>query len=205
VVFKRRDRRPILDVLLRFFWPKGGWGRAFYYVKHRLHRLPDTPQRIARGIFAGVYTTFTPFYGLHFIHAAALARVMNGNILAALLATFFGNPLTYLPIGIVSLKTGHFLLGNDFDHTSAEKISFVQKFVDAGHDLKANFINLFTGGTPDWANLIRFYDEVFFSVSDRRHHTGYHCINNFLYCICPPDPCLSKAQTRYIKGKAFGD
>jgi len=162
VVFKRRDRRPILDVLLRFFWPKGGWGRAFYYVKHRLHRLPDTPQRIARGIFAGVYTTFTPFYGLHFIHAAALARVMNGNILAALLATFFGNPLTYLPIGIVSLKTGHFLLGNDFDHTSAEKISFVQKFVDAGHDLKANFINLFTGGTPDWANLIRFYDEVFF-------------------------------------------
>lgn len=139
MVFKRRDRRPILDVLLRFFWPKGGWGRAFYYVKHRLHRLPDTPQRIARGIFAGVYTTFTPFYGLHFIHAAALARVMNGNILAALLATFFGNPLTYLPIGIVSLKTGHFLLGNDFDHTSAEKNFVCAKICRCGSRPKGKF------------------------------------------------------------------
>jgi uncharacterized protein (DUF2062 family) len=162
VVFKRRDRRPLLKVLLEFFWPRGGWARAAIYVKHRLRRLPDPPHRIARGIFAGVFTTFTPFYGLHFLIAATIALVLRGNIIAAMLATFFGNPLTYLPIGIVSLKTGHFLLGNDFDHTSAEKISFVQKFVDAGHDLKANFINLFTGGTPDWANLIRFHDEVFF-------------------------------------------
>lgn len=162
MVFKRRDKRPILDVILRFFWPKGGWGRAFYYIKHRLRRLPDTPDRIARGIWAGVYTTFTPFYGLHFLHAAALARVMNGNILAALLATFFGNPLTYLPIGIVAMKTGHFLLGNDYSHTDHHQATFVGKFVDAGHDLKDNFLSLFTGATPDWTNLIRFYDEIFF-------------------------------------------
>ena len=72
---------------------------------------PIRPHRIARGIFAGVFTTFTPFFGLHFVVAAILARLMRGNILAALLATFFGNPLTYVPIGVVSLKTGHFLLG----------------------------------------------------------------------------------------------
>ena len=162
MVFKRRDKRPILDIILRLLWPKGGWGRAFYYIKHRLHRLPDTPQRIARGIWAGVYTTFTPFYGLHFIHAAAVARLMNGNILAALLATFFGNPLTYLPIGIVSLKTGHFILGNEYSHDDANRASFIQNFADAGHDLKANFLSLFNGDTPDWGNLIRFYDDVFF-------------------------------------------
>jgi uncharacterized protein (DUF2062 family) len=161
VVFKRRDKRPIVDIVLRFFWPKGGWGRAFYYIKHRLHRLPDTPQRIARGIWAGVYTTFTPFYGFHFIHAAAVARLMNGNILAALLATFFGNPLTYLPIGIVSLKTGHFILGTEYSHDVQHKASFIQKFVDAGHDLKANFLSLFNGDSPDWTNLITFYNEVF--------------------------------------------
>ena len=82
-----------------FVYPPGGWGRAFQYVKHRVRRLPDKPERIARGIWAGVFTAFTPFYGLHFIVAVLLARIMNGNMLAALTGTFFGNPLTYFPIG----------------------------------------------------------------------------------------------------------
>ena len=86
--------------MLEFFWPRGGWGRAARYVQHRLHRLPDTPETIARGIFAGVFTTFTPLYGLHFIVAATLAWLVRGNIIAALLGTFFGNPLTLLMVHI---------------------------------------------------------------------------------------------------------
>ena len=66
MVFKRRDRRPIHRVVRELLWPRGGWARAARYVRHRLHRLPDPPERIARGIFAGVFTTFTPFYGFHF-------------------------------------------------------------------------------------------------------------------------------------------
>jgi len=111
VVFKRRDKRPIWQVVKEFFWPRGGWARAAHYVKHRLRRLPDSPARIARGIFAGVFTTFTPFFGLHFIVAALIAFVMRGNILAALLSTFFGNPLTYVPIAMASLRTGYWMLG----------------------------------------------------------------------------------------------
>ena len=38
--------------------------------------------------------------------AAGLATLMRGNVIAALMATFFGNPLTYVPIGVISLKTG---------------------------------------------------------------------------------------------------
>ena len=110
MVFKRRDRRSIVQAVLDFLWPRGGWTRAFYYVQHRLRRLPGSPERIARGIWAGVFTTFTPFYGLHFIFAALVSRLVQGNLLAALLSTFFGNPLTYIPIGVVSLQTGHFLL-----------------------------------------------------------------------------------------------
>ena len=113
MVFKRRDRRSIISLLIRFFWPKGGWRRAFHYVQYRLRRLPDSSQKISRGIWAGLFTTFTPFYGLHFFTAAIIARALKGNILAALLATFFGNPLTYVPIGVVSLQTGHFFLGTD--------------------------------------------------------------------------------------------
>ncbi len=161
MVFKRRDRRPIWKIALEFFWPRGGWGRAALYVKHRLRRLPDPPHRIARGIFAGVLTTFTPFYGFHFVVSALIAIVMRGNILAALLATFFGNPLTYLPIGVISLRTGYFLLGMDH-HPQEMHRSLGGKFVDAGRDLQHNLIAAFSDKDMDWSNLSVFYHEVFF-------------------------------------------
>ena len=139
---------------------RGGWTRAALYVKHRVRRLPDTPERIARGIGAGVFTTFTPFYGLHFVVAAIVAKLCRGNILAALMGTFFGNPLTYVPIGLISLKMGHFILGTNFDDRAHR--SFGGKFVDAADDLKDNFFALFTERTADWHGLSVFYHEVFF-------------------------------------------
>ncbi|MHA6263162.1 DUF2062 domain-containing protein [Arenibacterium sp. CAU 1754] len=160
MVFRRRDRRPMLRAIADFLYPRGGWTRAFLYVKHRVRRLPDTPERIARGIWAGVFTTFTPFYGLHFVVAFLISRVMHGNILAALMATFFGNPLTYVPIGLISLKTGHWLAGTEFNE--GEHRSFGGKFVDAADDLKDNLFALFTDGAADWTGLSVFYDEVFF-------------------------------------------
>ena len=160
MVFKRRDRRPIWRIALEALWPRGGWGRAAQYVKHRLRRLPDRPERIARGIFAGVFAAFTPFYGLHFITAAIIARVMRGNMIAALLGTFFGNPLTYVPIGAAALQTGHFLLGTTFK--AEEHAGIVMSFVGAWRDLKHNFLAMFTAETANWGNLRVFYDEVFF-------------------------------------------
>lgn len=160
MVFKRRDRRSLLKTVVEFFYPRGGWYRAFMYVKHRVRRLPDTPERIARGIWAGVFTTFTPFYGLHFLVAFLIARLLRGNILAALSATFFGNPLTYVPIGVISLKTGHFLLGTTFDED--RHTSFLGKFAHAGTDLKDNIIALVTDRDADWNGLMVFYDDIFY-------------------------------------------
>ena len=160
MIFKRRDPKTYLRAVVEFLWPRGGWARAFHYVKHRVRRLPDSPHRIARGVWAGVFTTFTPFYGVHFIVAAIIARAMHGNILAALMATFFGNPLTYVPIGLVSLKTGNWLLGSEFQDRVHR--SFGGKFFDAGRDLKENIVALFTGQELDWSGLTVFYDEVFF-------------------------------------------
>ncbi len=160
MVFRRRDPRPPLRALVELIYPRGGWFRAFQYVQHRVRRLPDTPERIARGIWAGVFTTFTPFYGFHFLIAFVLARLMRGNVIAAILATFFGNPLTYVPIGVAALKTGHFLLGSEF--TEGAQRSFAGKFVDAGADLKDNLWAWLTGGPTDWTALRVFYDEIFF-------------------------------------------
>jgi uncharacterized protein (DUF2062 family) len=159
VVFKRRDRRSILRATGEFLWPRGGWGRAFQYIKHRLRRLPDSPERIARGVGVGVFTTFTPFYGLHFIVAGSLAFILRGNILASVMATFFGNPLTYVPIGVVALQTGHWLLGTSVN--AEDQASFGGAFVDAWRDLTSNFFSLFDEQKADWTGLQAFYQDVF--------------------------------------------
>ena len=159
MVFKRREKRSLLKRAADFIYPKGGWSRAFHYLRHRVRRLPDSPHRISRGIFAGVFTAFTPFYGAHFLLAALVARAVKGNVWAALAGTFFGNPLTYLPIGVVSLKVGHFILGSR-PHGDVEA-SLIEKFTSAAHDLWRNFFALFTDADAHWENLSRFFDEVF--------------------------------------------
>ncbi|MEM8537097.1 MAG: DUF2062 domain-containing protein [Pseudomonadota bacterium] len=158
MVFKRRDRRAIWQVVVDFFYPRGGWARAFEYVKHRVRRLPDTPSKISRGIWAGVFVCFTPMFGLHFVIAAVLAKLLRGNILAALMATFFGNPLTFPAIGYASITLGAWMLG-----MPAGRIDQLgKKFADAGYDLWANFLAIFTPARVDWRGLQLFYDDVFF-------------------------------------------
>jgi hypothetical protein len=160
LVFKRRDARSWLRIATEWIYPRGGWTRAFHYVKHRLRRLPGTPEEIARGIWAGVFTVFTPFFGVHFVVAAIIAKVMRGNMLAALLATFLGNPLTYVPIAIVSLQTGHFLLGST--QSRPVDASLFSKFVGAAGDLWHNFVAMFTPAEAHWIELEVFYRDVFF-------------------------------------------
>ena len=167
MVFRRRDRRPLWRVVYEFFWPRGGWGRAAQYVKHRVRRLPDTPEKISRGIWAGVFTTFTPFYGLHFFIAALIAMIMRGNILASLMATFFGNPLTYIPIAYTSLTMGHWMLGTRLDRSllaprEADTCGVGCQFSNAFDDLWHNFKAIFTDEKMDWRGLSEFNSEVFY-------------------------------------------
>lgn len=159
MVFKRRNPRTYLQIIAEAFWPRGGWTRAFHYVKHRIRRLPDNPGSIARGVAAGVFVSFTPFFGFHFVTAFLVARLVRGNVLAALLGTFFGNPVTFPIIAISSLQIGHFILGTTFD--PASHITLFGEFVGAGKDLKQNVIALFTDQRAHWGNLIGFFERVF--------------------------------------------
>lgn len=139
------------------FYPKGGWRRASQYVVHRLRRLPDPSHKISRGIAAGVFTSFTPFFGLHFLCSAALAWLMRGNILAALLATFVGNPITFPIIAAISMEIGSTILG-----IKALPLPLVLgSFTEAANDLRRNFVAIFTDDVTQWAGLIRFWDRVF--------------------------------------------
>ena len=157
-MFKRKPRtwgRTALEVL----YPRGGWTRAARYVVHRIRRLPDPAHRISRGVASGVFVCFTPFFGLHFVFATALAWAIRGNILAALLATFFGNPLTFPIIAEVSLEIGTRLLGMPHN---VHLPQLVEAFSQAMGEVMRNLLAIFTADPAEWGGIGRFWDRVMF-------------------------------------------
>jgi uncharacterized protein (DUF2062 family) len=156
-VFKRRTPKTYLQIAREAFWPSGGWWRSSMYVIHRLRRLPDPAHRIGRGIFAGVFISFTPLFGFHFIGAAVIAWIMRGNIPAALFGTFFGNPVTLPLIATVSVELGVWLLG--YPPVPLHKV--INAFSLASVELWSNVTALFTSDTADWTRLAEFFRYVF--------------------------------------------
>ena len=157
MVFKRRKPRTYVEILSESFYPRGGWTRAVRYVGHRLQRLPDPAHKISRGIAVGVLISFTPLFGMHFFLATLLALALRANVLAALLGTFVGNPLTFPLIAAVSMELGSWILG----HGSVPLPLVLSAFSDASIDLWRNFIALFSGKPVHWSGLDIFWDRVF--------------------------------------------
>lgn len=93
-----------------FFWPRRSHWRSVQYYAKRVLRLTATPHAIAAGVAAGVFASFTPYLGFHFILAAALAWILGGNLLASAFGTAIGNPLTFPFIWGATLETGKFVL-----------------------------------------------------------------------------------------------
>ncbi|HHC29193.1 MAG TPA: DUF2062 domain-containing protein [Rhodobacterales bacterium] len=153
----KRNPRTWFRAGLEFFYPRGGWYRAARYVVHRIRRLPDPAHRISRGIAAGVFVCFTPFFGLHFVTAALIAWIIRGNVLAALLATFVGNPLTFPLIAELSLDLGSRLMHLPMDMHLPQVI---EAFGRATHDIWHNFLALFTSEQADWHGVSRFWHRV---------------------------------------------
>lgn len=121
-----RRRRPLKphQKLVQFVWPKGGWARALRYYGKRLLRLSGTPHSIASGFAVGVGLAVTPFLGFHYLLCFVAAFLVRGNVLAAVLGTSIGNPLTFPLIWLGTFETGSLILGwfgrrpepIDFDH-----------------------------------------------------------------------------------------
>lgn len=139
-------------------YPKGGFKRATRYVIHRMSRLPDEPHRIARGIFAGSLIGFLPLPGLQFVAAWAAARLVRGNVLAALLGTFNTNPVTTPFFAVFAMTFGHWLLGVQSPLT-AEGIAAA--FGHAGVDLWRNFLAIFNEDQMHWGGLLRFWHDIY--------------------------------------------
>lgn len=140
-------------------YPDGGFRRALQYFVHRMRRLPDTPHKVARGVFAGTFINFPPLFGVQMVAAAMLSWVMRGNILAAVLCTFASNPLTTPFIAVGCLELGHWMLGIKVPLTPR---MIGDAFGRAGYDLWTNFLAIFTDAPAHWGGLANFWHTIYF-------------------------------------------
>lgn len=112
MLFRRRESESWAERVRVHLWPRRSWGRSSRYVLYRLRRLSASPHAIALGFGAGAFAAVTPYIGTHMVLAALIAWVIGGSMVAALLGTFIGNPLTYPVLWFASYKLGNIMLGS---------------------------------------------------------------------------------------------
>ena len=91
--------------------------------------------------------------------AFLVARVLRGNVFAAIIGTFVLNPLTVVPMSFAAMETGRFLLIRG--PAAPGDVPLSDAFGAAAHDLWQNLLALFGRGTPDWTGLALFWDAIF--------------------------------------------
>ena len=128
-LFKRRERRSIFRFFYEVVFSLKGISRAIEYVGIRLKRIPDTPHKISLGMSCGIFASFTPLFGLHFLIAGLLSYLLRANVLASLIGTFVGNPITFPIITVFNLKLGEWLLGSS-EYSSGDGGKIFEGFLD---------------------------------------------------------------------------
>lgn len=157
-MFKRSKPRTYGQLASEFVYPPGGFRRSTTYLWYRLRRLPDQPHRIARGVAAGVFLSFSPLHGFHFIVAALLCLAIRGNVLAAFVGTFAGNPLTTPFIALGAVGLGRTILGLPGD--MSPQVIF-REFAHATAETWHNVMSAFGPGPTSWSGLAEFWHGIF--------------------------------------------
>lgn len=106
MLFRRRVPEGRWARFRNLLWPRRSFRRSYRYFVKRVIRLDAAPHAVAAGFAAGVFASFTPFIGFHFILAFAIAYVVAGNMAAAALGTAVGNPATFPFIWAATYEIG---------------------------------------------------------------------------------------------------
>lgn len=160
MVFKRRNKLGLFRRIREWVMPRTGWRRALTYLGHRIKRLPDSSDRISRGIAFGVFISFTPLFGFHIIIALLMAKLFRGNVISALLGTAIGNPFTFPFIAVMAMGIGKRLVGaRDTDH---EFGGIRHAFGEAAIGIKSTVKSWFGYGESELDRLVVFWNDVFF-------------------------------------------
>lgn len=111
MLFKSRQTATLLQRLRLLVWPRVSWSRSIRYVAKRMMRVRASPHRIAIGCAAGVFASITPLVGIQMVMAGAIALILRGSVVAAMLATFLGNPVSWPLIWGATYAAGIAMIG----------------------------------------------------------------------------------------------
>lgn len=199
MVFRRRDKLSWGRFIVEGFWPRAGWPRVFSYFRHRIRRLPDTPHKVARGMFAGTFVSILPIPGLQMLAGGLLAWVMRGNILAAVLCSFISNPVTTPFFAVGSIGLGQWMLGQD-RMLSARMIG--RAFAEAGGDLWHNLLAPFAAHEASWVGLGHFWQTVFLPYLVGSVVIGLLCGLAAYYITLPLVSAYQRARSKRLLDRA---
>ena len=163
-MFKRRERRSIFRFFYEVIFSLKGISRAIGYVGIRLKRIPDTPHKISLGMSCGIFASFTPLFGLHFLIAGLLSYVLRANVLASLIGTFIGKPITFPIITVFNLKPGEWILGSG-EYSSDDGGKIFEGFLDFIFLIYKSFFTEGSIGENNVPRMNEFLNGVFVPYS----------------------------------------
>ena len=163
-MFKRRERRSIFRFLNEVIFSLKGISRAIEYVGIRLKRIPDTPHKISLGMSCGIFASFTPLFGLHFLIAGLLSYLLRANVLASLIGTFVGNPITFPIITVFNLQLGEWILGSS-EYSSDDGGKIFEGFLDFIFLIYKSFFTEGSIGDNNVPRMDEFLNGVFIPYS----------------------------------------
>ena len=112
--------------------PRWQWLHSAYL---HIVRMKGKPEYLARGLAAGVFAGFFPFFGLQTILGIAIAILIRGKKLLAVAGTWVSNPLTYIPMFLFNYKVGRWLLGTEHPSISKDSLLAWESIVDLGAEV----------------------------------------------------------------------
>ena len=163
-MFKRREKRSVFRFFYEVIFSFKGISRAIEYVGIRLKRIPDTPHKISLGMSCGIFASFTPLFGLHFLIAGLLSYLLRANVLASLIGTFVGNPITFPIITVFNLKLGEWILGSS-EYSSGDGGKIFEGFLDFIFLIYKSFFTEGSIGENNVPRMNEFLNGVFIPYS----------------------------------------
>lgn len=115
------------------------WRRQWRYYYRRFLRLRGSPESIARGLAAGVFTGLFPIFGLQIVAGVALATLIRGNKIMAAAGTWISNPLTSVPLFAWNFQVGQWVQGSHLSFNPQNLQSF-EELAHLGSELLLNLL-----------------------------------------------------------------
>lgn len=127
--------------------PKKLWRQGWLYFYRRFIHRQGKPEYLARGLAAGVFTGWFPFFGLQIIFGVGLATLLRGHKILAAVGTWVSNPVTSLPIYWFNFYLGQQLLGFPQVSLQEDSLTSFDHLLSLGADfLLALFFGSFVMG-----------------------------------------------------------